>query len=235
MVMMMVIPIMPKQAVTTDMMIFRVGDFFSAATIGTRTTGSTATTVPREEQLLDGESFGLGTTIKTGTIDSIATTVLVEGTFVRGGKLWTRKSNVRGGKLWTGNSNVGLRKLWTEKSNKQPSKKIPSSDKADTIDHDLVLSRILFLASHTLDQTKIEVETLGWVTSFRQQPSELELLAVLQPQSLEKNSCLMGKALDWEVKRMRGKALDWEVKHRRGKALDWEVKRIRGKLWTRKS
>ncbi|GKF39215.1 hypothetical protein Tco_0119276, partial [Tanacetum coccineum] len=61
MVMVMVIPIMPKQAVITDMMIFRVGDFFSAATIRTGTTGSTATTVLREEQLFDGESFGLGT------------------------------------------------------------------------------------------------------------------------------------------------------------------------------
>ncbi|GKE20424.1 hypothetical protein Tco_1431936 [Tanacetum coccineum] len=131
MVMVMVIPIMPKQAITIYMMIFIVDDFFSAATI------------------------------RTGTTDNIATTVLVEGTVVRGGKLWTGKSNVRGGKLWTGNSNVGWRKLWTKKSNKQPSKKIPSSDKADTIDHDLVLSRILFLASHTLDQTKIEVETLA--------------------------------------------------------------------------
>ncbi|GJV47278.1 hypothetical protein Tco_1437490 [Tanacetum coccineum] len=96
MVMVMVIPIMPNQDVTTDMMIFRVGDFFSAATIGTGTTGSTATTVPREEQLLDGESFGLGTTIETGTTGNIATTVLVEGTVVKRGKLWTGKSNIRG-------------------------------------------------------------------------------------------------------------------------------------------
>ncbi|GKD93207.1 hypothetical protein Tco_1373044 [Tanacetum coccineum] len=77
MVMVMVIPIMPKQAITTYMMIFMVSDFFSTTTTGTRTTGSTVTTVP------------------------------VEGTVVRGGKLWTKKSNVGGRKLWNGKSNIG--------------------------------------------------------------------------------------------------------------------------------
>ncbi|GJZ41955.1 pentatricopeptide repeat-containing protein [Tanacetum coccineum] len=115
-------------------------DFFSAATIRTENTGSTATTVPREEQLLDGESFGLGSqTYEEGkaldwevimSIDDIVMEFTIEFTGINNHQNWKyrqycnhspyRKSQgtiVRGGKLWSEKSIVGEGKLITRKSN----------------------------------------------------------------------------------------------------------------------
>ncbi|GJZ07098.1 hypothetical protein Tco_0540891 [Tanacetum coccineum] len=114
MVMVMVIPIIPKQAITTYMMIFMVGDFFSAATTGTG----------------------------TGTTGTTATIILVDGTVVRKGKLWTGKSNfaTEFTEIMYWNYVYRNERVVNNVAKEQPSKKIPSCDKEDTIDRDPVLS-----------------------------------------------------------------------------------------------
>ncbi|GKA78492.1 hypothetical protein Tco_0785029 [Tanacetum coccineum] len=157
MVMVMVIPIIPKQAITTYMMIFMVGDFFSAATTGTG----------------------------TGTTGTTATIILVDGTVVRKGKLWTGKSNfaTEFTEIMYWNYVYRNERVVNNVAKEQPSKKFPSCDKEDTIDRDPVLS-----------QGNNEGREKGCV--------KYQILC---------DEPMRGKALDWEVKRRREKALDWEV------------------------
>ncbi|GKB44864.1 hypothetical protein Tco_0889806, partial [Tanacetum coccineum] len=204
------------------MMIFMVGDFFSVATTRTGTTDSTATIVPEEEQLLDGEIFRLGSQTYEGegkaldwevimSIDDIFMDFAIEFTE---NMYWndvyrndwvtnnvSRNNHKRKSCHVTKKTLSIVIRCYPERKSleyevimstddivmefatefteimywnyvyrnervvnnvakEQPSKKILLCDKEDTIDLDPVLSRILFLSSHSLVYTKVEVKTL---------------------------------------------------------------------------